>query len=52
MITRANGSHWAVITLYAETIYLNLFYCFVILFECNNAVILNLIIFCFIVINM
>jgi hypothetical protein len=52
MSTRANGSYWAVITLQTKTIYLNLFYCFGILFDCNNIVILNLIIFCLIVINM
>jgi hypothetical protein len=32
-------------------IYLNLFYCFVILFNYNNIIILNFIIFCLIVIK-
>jgi hypothetical protein len=52
MSTRANELYWVVITLWTETMYLNLFYYFVILFECNNIVILNLIIFYLIVINM
>jgi hypothetical protein len=41
-----------VTTFHAERIYLILFYCFIILFECINVVILNLIIFYLIVINM
>jgi hypothetical protein len=36
---------WVVITLLAKRIYLNLFYYFMILFQCNNVVILSLIIF-------
>jgi hypothetical protein len=44
--TRSGWGVTAMVTLWAEMIYLNLFYYFMILFQCNNVVILSLIIFC------